>query len=134
LQQQLNRCEKVGKIMSYDRIWIQRSRQPGEWLERNQAQGQNKSGDFEDHLQPFAYRGTLRCSCGGKNNCFDELFLFETSTDAETFYKSGFKEWESFIEDDDEGCGFQEVALYQSGQRIESKSREPSTRIEVRHE
>jgi hypothetical protein len=48
------------------------------------------------------------------NNClFDELFLFEDASNAKTFFESGFLAWESFVEGDEEGCGFQEVSLYQ---------------------
>ena len=48
----------------------------------------------------------------GKNFLSDELFLFEAATDAQEFYDRGFMKWESFIGDDDEGCGFLLVSLY----------------------
>jgi len=36
---------------------------------------------------------------------FDELFLFEDAAGAHEFYGHGFRKWESFIGDNDEGCG-----------------------------
>jgi hypothetical protein len=64
---------------------------------------------------------------------FDELFLFADASGAHQFYERGFQKWESFIGDDGEGSGFQEVSLYQGGRRIETKSFKPTKRIGTDH-
>ena len=121
--------------MSYDRIWVQSSEQLGGWLERRTAEAKNLGHEFDRHFNRLYAQGHYVVLVAGKNYCFDELFLFEIDTDAQEFYGRGSDDWESYIGDDDEGCGFQEVSLYQGGRRVATKSCEPTKRVRgVQHE
>jgi hypothetical protein len=70
----------------------------------------------------------------GKNYGLDELFLFETSADALHFYDGDLSDFECFIGDEHEACGFDEVSLYDDGRRIATKVCAPLTGIEASHE
>jgi hypothetical protein len=119
--------------MSYDRIWVQNSEHPRGWLERRAAEKRNLGNEFEGHFNRLYAQGHFVVLVAGKNHCFDELFLFEDASGAHQFYESGFQKWESFIGDDDEGCGFQEASLYRGGQRVATKSCEPTKRAGTDH-
>lgn len=70
----------------------------------------------------------------GKNFIFDELFLFEGPPEARAFYEEGYRQWESFADDSDESCGFQEVSLYKDGRQIATKDSAPTHLSETCHE
>lgn len=118
--------------MSYDRIWIRTDQHPGGWLERSQAEKLGLSHEFATTFNRLYTQGHFVVLEAGKNYACDELFLIETGADAQDFYDRGFMNWESFIGDDDEGCGFQEVALYRGGHLVATKSCAPSKRTEVK--
>ena len=122
------KTERVPIIMSYDRIYIRTSQHPSGLLERRQAARMNLSEHFELTYNRLHALGNFVVLSAGKNFLFDELFLFEGASDAAAFYDSGFMKWESFPEQDDEGCGFQEVSLYRGGRRVATKSCEPTKR------
>jgi hypothetical protein len=116
--------------MSYDRIWVERSGHPKRFLERYKAEEMGLNIEFDALFDRLYEQGHFVVLSAGKNFLFDEVFLFEDASDARTFYKSGFLKWESFIGDDAEGCGFQEVSLYRARRRVASKSCAPSRRTE----
>ena len=118
--------------MSYDKTWIQHIGQPGAWLERRQAENINLSSEFETICNRLYTEGNFVVLSAGKNFMRDELFLFETATDAQEFFDRGFRDWESFVDDADEGSGFWEISLYQGGQRVATKSCEPTERTGVK--
>lgn len=118
--------------MGYDRIRI-KSNEHGGWLERGQADSLNLSEEFAIAFNRLYTQGHFVVLEAGTNYVFDELFLFESGADAQKFYEADFKEWESFIGNNDEGCGFQGVSLYSDGLMLATKSHAPSKRIEVAH-
>lgn len=120
--------------MGYDRIWIESNEHPNGLLERTEAEEKNVSDGFEINFNRLYAQGHRVVLVAGKNHCFEELFLFENSSDAREFYEYGFQKWESFIGDDEEGCGFEQVALYRDGHLVATKSCEPSMRLEMRHQ
>src|ERR1019366_8342364 len=119
--------------MSYDRIWIQRSEHPGGWLERTVAERNSLGDEFNCLFDRLYAQGHSVVLVAGDNYCFDELFLFEIATAAQEFYDRGFHDWESFIKDDDEGCGFEEVSLYRGGHMVVTKSWAFPKGTEVQH-
>ena len=120
--------------MSYDRIWIASTEHPGGWLERRQAERLNLGDEFETSRKRLYAQGDFVVLIAGTNFLFDELFLFEQARDARDFYDNGFMKFESFIGDDDLGCGFEEISLYQAGKRVATKSCPPTKRIEAKNE
>ena len=120
--------------MGYDRTWIESTEHPRGLLERREAAKKNLSDDFHANFSRLYAQGHFVVLVAGKNHLFDELFLFEDVSGACQFYERGFQKWESFIGDDDEGCGFQEVSLYRDGHLADTKSWAPTKRIEVNHE
>ena len=119
--------------MSYDRIWIEDCKHQGEWQERSNAERDGLLEEFITQFDRLYSQGHYVVLVAGANFCFDELFLFEASANAQDFYDSEFLAWESFPEADDEGCGFQEVSLYVSGLRVATKWWAPTRRTEVNH-
>jgi hypothetical protein len=120
--------------MSYDRIWIERRDHPGGWLERSQAEKLGVNKEFDMTFNRLHQQGNFIVLGADKNFLFVELFMFETGADAQDFYDSGFMKWESFLEGEEEGCGFQEVSIYRDGHLVVSKSWAPTKPIEVNHE
>ena len=120
--------------MSYDRIWIQCVEHREHFHERSEAEKEGLLEEFTTQFDRLYAQGYFVVLVAGKNHCFDEIFLLEDAFDAGAFYESGFKDWESFIGDDDEGCDFQEVSLYRGGHLVATKSWAPTKRIEVQHE
>ena len=120
--------------MSYDRIRIERKEYPGGWLERWEAEKKNLSDDFYANFNRLHTQGHFVVLSAGKNCLFDEMFLFEAGVDAQEFYQRGYRKWEKFPIDEEEGFGFQEVTLYQDGRLVATKSCPPSMRLEVEHE
>jgi len=120
--------------MSYNSIWIQNNHSSTGWIDRRQASKMNKSNEFQLTYNRLYTAGNYVVLVSGTNYCFDELFLLETAPLAQHFNDTDFRSWESFQDEDDEGCGFEEVSLYAGGSRIATKSCAPSKRIEVSHE
>jgi hypothetical protein len=120
--------------MSFDRVRIRTDQHPGGWLERSQAEKLNLSNEFGMTCTRLFTQGHYVVLSAGKNFAFDEIFLFEDTSDAGAFYASGFKDWESFPEDDDEGRGFEKVALFWAGGEMVMKECAPTMRTEVQHE
>jgi hypothetical protein len=114
--------------MSEDRIWTRNPKEPTEFLERSQAEKRQLGDEFKANFNRLYSQGTYVVLVAGKNHCFNELFLFEHIADARDFYDRGFQQWESFIGDAEEGCGFEQIALYQGGHLTDSKSSAPSKR------
>jgi hypothetical protein len=90
-----------------------------------------QSGTVRSHGRLYK-QGNFVVLSAGKNFAFDELFVFEDAPNARAFYETGYSAFESFIGDDDEGYGFQEVALYRDGRRIARKSCAPTSRDPTR--
>ncbi len=116
--------------MGYDRIWIFQGTE--EWLERRSACKRNMELDFDLAAERLYEQGHSVALKAGKNLLFDEIFLFERATDAKAFYDFGYQDWESYLDEDEEGCGFQEIVLFSKGKLVVAKSAAPA-RSEVRN-
>src|ERR1700722_20100648 len=79
-------------------------------------------------------QGHLVLLVPGKNYGPDQLFLFETPAEALHFYESDLGDFECFVGDEHEPCGFEEVSLYEAGLRVATRACAPSARVEVCHE
>ena len=115
--------------MRYDGIWIRR----GQRLVRSHERSQTDD-EFAADFEGLYRQGNLVLLIPGKNYCFDELFLFETAADALDFYNGDLRDFECFIGDEHEACGFGEVSLYVDGRRVNTKSVAPSPGLEVSNE
>ena len=120
--------------MSYDRVRIRINQLPGGWLERRQAEELDLIEEFEITCCSLYTHGHHVVLVAGNNHGFEELFLFDNGTEAQEFFDQGFLDWDSFPDGAGEGCGFQEVSLFQCGYRIATKSSQPTRRAEVSHE
>ena len=120
--------------MRYDGIWIQRDRNLVRWHKRIQGENKSQGDEFSADFERLYEQGHLVLLKPGKNYCLDELFLFETAAAALDFYDSDLQDFESFIGDEHEACGFQKVSLYIGGRRVATKSCAPSMESEVNHE
>jgi hypothetical protein len=112
--------------MSYDRIWIESTEHPGGLLERYEAEKKNLSDYFYANYKRLRAKGDFVVLSAGKNCLLDEMFVFESGTDAQEFYERGYRKWERFAIDAEEGFGFQEVSLYRDGYLVATKSCPPS--------
>jgi hypothetical protein len=115
--------------MRYGGIWIKRGHLLVRSHERNQA-----DDDFAADFERLYKQGHLVSLIPGKSHGLDELLMFETAEDALNFYNSDLRDFECFIGDDHEPCGFEEVSLYVDGRRVATKSCAPTKWIEVNHE
>lgn len=120
--------------MSYDRVWIQCSENRAHLHERREAEAEGRLEEFNKQADRLYAQGHFVVLSAGKSFAFDEIVLFEDASDAGAFYESGYKDWESFLEDDTEGCGFQEVSLYWAGAQMVTKECAPTKRREVNRE
>lgn len=119
--------------MSFNRVWIRVDELPGGWLERHQADELGLREEFEVTCYDLETRGHHVVLRAGQGHSFDEVFFFKSNTDAQEFFDHGFLKWESFIANDDEGCGFLEVSLHSGAHLIATKSSAPTIRIGVRN-
>jgi hypothetical protein len=115
--------------MRFGGIWIQRGQRLVRSQERSQA-----DDEFAADYERLCRLGHFVLLVPGKNYGLDELFFFESAADALHFYHGDLSDFECFIGDEHEACGFQEVSLYNDGRRVATKSCAPSTRIKVSHE
>lgn len=115
--------------MRFGGIWIQRGQRLIRSQERSQA-----DDEFAADYERLYRRGHFVLLVPEKNYSLDELFLFETAADAQHFYDGDLGDFECFIGDEHEACGFAEVALFNDGRRVATKSCAPSTRFKVSHE
>ncbi len=120
--------------MGYDRIWIKTVDLADAWLERRQADEKDLSKEFDRHHKRLREQGDFIVLVAGKNLAFDELFLSDNSSVLLYLYEHEFSRWQSFLDDAEEGCGFQEVSLYQAGRLKATKAVAPSTRKGLLHE
>jgi hypothetical protein len=120
--------------MRYDGIWIKRGRHLVRWHESIQGKNKSVGDDFADDFERLYRQGHVVLLVPGKNCDLDELFLFETAAEALAFYSSDLDDFESFIGDEREPCGFREVSLFYGGRRIATKSCEPTERLETQHQ
>jgi hypothetical protein len=121
--------KRIEDIMRFGGIWIQRGQRFVRSQERFQA-----DDEFAADYERLYSQGHFVLLVPGKNYGLDELFLFETTSDALHFYDGDLGSFECFIGDEHEPCGFQEVSLYRDGHLVAMKSCAPSTRIAVSHE
>ena len=120
--------------MSYIRTWIQCCEHQKQFHERSEAERENLGNEFHANFDRLHAKGDFVVLSTGKNCTFDEIFLFEAGTDAREFYERCFRDCERFPVDEVERFVFEEVSLYQGGERIATKSCEPSMPIEANHE
>jgi hypothetical protein len=110
-------------VTRYDGIWIQR----GERLVRSHEGDHGLiDEEFANDYERLYGQGHLVLLVPGKNHSLDELFFFETAADARQFYEGDLGEFECFIGDELEPCGFQEISLYEGRLRVATKSCPPS--------
>ena len=112
--------------MGYDRIYIESTEHPRGLLERREATTRNMSDHFYKKFNRLRGQGHFVTLTAGKNHLFDELFLFESPSNAREFFEYGYQKWESSIGDEDQGCGFQGVSLYRDGHLVATKSSAPT--------
>jgi hypothetical protein len=105
--------------MSYDRVWICRSLDPKDCVERAAMKSAGKGTEFENESGRLYAKGDYVVLVAGRNCCFDELYLFERASDADQFYRDGLRRQECIV--DGERMGFLEVSLYHSGRRVAAK-------------
>jgi hypothetical protein len=119
--------------MNYDRMWIKCPEHLGAWHGRSEAEEYNDGDEFEATCDRLYSQGHFVVLSDGQNFIFDEMFLFQTPTEAQEFYDRGFRAREWVAEEDDEGREFQEISLYKDRRRIAAKSWAPTKRTEVHH-
>jgi hypothetical protein len=113
--------------MSYDVIYICQGGDSDGWR-NNRGLNPADSQAFDAEAGKLHEAGNFVVLSAGRNLACDELFLFQQFEDAMSFYDKGYKAYESVI--DGSRCGFQEITLYQSGRKIESKSDDPEETFE----
>jgi hypothetical protein len=118
--------------MGYDRIWIFQGTDA--WLERRAACKRKMELDFDLEAERLYNQGHSVVLRAGRNLLFDEIFLFERAADANEFYNFGYQGWESYLDGEDEGCGFQEIARFRKGKLIRTKAAAPSAGTEAKNE
>ena len=116
--------------MSYDRVYVCPSADKKTWLRSHPTQEQNME-EFYREWDRLYKKGDLVVLSAGMH-LFDELFLFENSRDAQLFYEDGYRAWECFLVDEEEGCGFQEVSLYLNGRHAAFKNSPPTNWSDTR--
>jgi hypothetical protein len=106
-------------------------------LEDSKESGFNVENASFGHKNAFKSMRNSRLitnACTGKGYRLDEVFFFETADEAQQFYQSDLSDFECFIGDEHEPCGFEEVSLYIDGRRVATKSCTPSTPPKVSHD
>ena len=114
--------------MSYDKMWIKCPKHLGLWHGRSEAEEYNDGEEFETACDRLYTQGHFVVLSDGENFISDEMFLFHTASDAQEFYDHGLQAREWVVEEDDEGCEFQEISLHGDQRRIATKSCEPTKR------
>jgi hypothetical protein len=120
--------------MRFEGIWIQRGQRLLRWHESIHGEDKSLGDEFAADYERLYKLGHRVLLVPGKNYGKDELFLFETATDARHFYDGDLSDFECFIGDEHEACGFQEVSLFDSGLRVATKACPPWPQIEVCHQ
>jgi hypothetical protein len=115
--------------MRFEGIWIQRGKRIVRSQERFQV-----DGEFAADYERLYWQGHSVLLVPGKGYRLDEVFFFETADEAQQFYQSDLSDFECFIRDEHEPCGFEEVSLYIDGRRVATKSCTPSTPPKVSHD
>lgn len=113
--------------MSYDRSWIKSEHLSENWIECQDANKKNLTEDFNAHFRRLREQGDFVVLSAGGNFVFDEVFLSDSHSALQELFDGGFRAWESNIDDAEEGCGFQEVSLYQKGRLVATKYSAPSS-------
>jgi hypothetical protein len=113
--------------MSFDTVHICLGGDSNGWHNNRRMEPEDREA-FEIEAQKLYEKGNFVTLSAGRNFFFDEIFLFECAEDAARFFADGYMDYESVI--DGLRCGFQEIALYQSGRKIASKSDDPEETIE----
>ena len=115
--------------MSYDRVWIHDSEKHELHEQREfEIRGESNELEFTTKSERQYNEGNFVVLVAGANLLFEEIFLFATSADAQAFYDHGFGAFESFVGEDDVGCGFQAISLYRGQRQVGSKSVGPTKR------
>ena len=91
------------------------------WHESIHGENENLGHGFVANYERSYSQGHVVLLIPGKNYSKDELFFFETAADAQDFYNGDPRDFECFIGDQHEPCGFAEVSLYEGGRRIATK-------------
>jgi|SRR5215469_8092670 len=106
--------------MSYDYIWFCPSLDRQMWVERFQAEDEGRWTELKSEFYRLYEKGDFVMLAHGAEYCSEELYLFERSSDAVTFYEDRFKEREC-RRPDGSLIGFLEVSLYLSGTQVATK-------------
>ena len=114
--------------MSYDRLWIHRPDNPHHFLERRTAEKQGAVKSFDAEFNRLKKQGIFVVLRAGKNVCIDEIFVFEDLDAATYFFEQEYLRFE--YDDDEETCGFDEVAIYCQNRCMATKSCGPRKTVE----
>jgi hypothetical protein len=117
--------------MRFEGIWIQRGQRLIRWHESIHGENKTLGEEFAADYERLYTQGHLALLVPGKNFGLDRLFLFETTAEALHFYQGDLSDFECFVGDKHEACGFEEVSLYYSGRRIAMKVCAPSPQVEM---
>lgn len=120
--------------MRFEGIWIQRGQRLVRWHESIHGENRSLGDGFTMDYERLYTQGHFVLLVPGKDYDLDELFFFETASDALHFYDGDLGDFKCFIGDERGACGFQEVSLYNDGRRVTTRACAPTKRIEVNHE
>jgi hypothetical protein len=121
-------------IMRFEGIWLQGGHGLVRWHESIHGEDKSLDDQFAADYERLYTQGHLVLLVPGKNYGLDRLVFSETAADALHFYDDDLGDFECFIGDEREACGFEEVSLYYDGARVATKSCAPSTQSEMSHE
>ena len=114
--------------MSYDRIWVCPSLDTNSWKElmvdKLGPVSEEEKRRLLDEYAPgsgLASRFAVVTSAG-KTCAIDEIYLFQTQEDAETFYETDVEKGEFVVVETGELMGFQEISLYFWGKRMKTRA------------
>jgi hypothetical protein len=119
--------------MRFEGIWVQRGKRLLRWHESIHGENRSLADEFAAYYERLYGQGHFVLTVPGKNYGKDELFLFETAADALEFYDSDLSDFECFIGDEHEPCGFEEISCYNDGRRVATKLCAPSKLVCVSH-
>ena len=120
--------------MQFEGIWLQGGHGLVRWHESIHGENKSLGDEFAADYERLYTQGNVALLVPGKNYGLDRLFFFETAADARHFYDGDLSDFECFVGDEREACGFEEVSLYSDGRRIATKACAPSPQIEMHHQ
>ena len=105
--------------MSMDKVWLCPSIDRKTWSERGQMEKAEQTEEFRRDYERLHGLGNYVTLSHGGQVAIDEIYLFTSETDAKEFYSTGCLN-RQYV-NDGKGLGFQEVVLFLSGAKADSK-------------